>query len=670
MMREKTGIPVIIIGWLLLTATLATAAEDPPAGENRTLSPYFHIMDGTRAVDHLPLKSTRVRAAINGVIADVFVTQQYANEGPRPIHARYVFPASTRTAVHGMRMQVGEQVVVARMNARQTAKKEFNAAKHAGKSASLLTEARANVFSMQVANILPGDRIEIELHYTELLVPTGGIYEFIYPTVVGPRYSTVPEKGAGDHDLWLKNPYLKTGSPPASRFELAIHLSSPLAIRDLHCPSHDTQIAWQGQSETHVTLGESEIHGNNRDFILRYRLAGERIQTGLMLHEGREENVFMMMIQPPRRVAPASIPPREFIFVVDVSGSMNGFPLDTAKALLGNLIHDLRPVDTFNVVLFAGGAKLLAAQSLPASPANLAHARRLIDQESGGGGTQLLPALQKALSLPRTPGQARMVTVVTDGYIAVEKEVFSLIRDHLNQTNVSAFGIGTSVNRHLIEGMARAGHGEPFVVTDPGDAAATAARFKTTIEAPLLSRIRIEYQDIDVYDVEPPVFGDLFAGRPLVVSGKWRGRPSGVITVSGLSGTGPFVQRVGIHPPTPAADNPALPRLWARQRISRLADAETWMAADNARQEITALGLAYHLLTPYTAFIAVDESVRNKEGGQDVDQPLPLPLHVSNLAVGGARQVAEPDLYLMGAMVLLGWLIASILRKRHRKSTR
>lgn len=649
--------------FIVLCLPQASQAE----GKDKTLSPYFFIENGEEGVDQLPLKSTQVEVKINASIAQIKVMQQYANEGTRPIHARYVFPASTRAAVHGMRMQVGEQVVVAKIQERQAAKQTFETAKKEGKSASLLTEERANVFTMQVANILPGDTIRIELDYTELLVTTDGIYEFVYPTVVGPRYSTVPEAGAGDQQQWLKNPYLKEGMPPVTTFDIDVQIAAGLNISDMACPSHKTDITWQDGAQATVQLAATETDGGNRDYILRYRLADEEIQSGLMLFKGEKENFFLMMLQPPKRISPQAIVAREYIFVVDVSGSMNGFPLDVSKALLRDLIGSLRPVDRFNVVLFAGSARVLAPKSFPADDNHLAQAIALIDRQQGGGGTELRNALATALRLPRANGMARSMVVVTDGYIDVEQEVFALIDQNLSNTNFFAFGIGNSVNRLLIEGLAHVGQGEPFVVTNPAEAPAVAERFKKYIEAPVLSGITIQYEDWDVYDLEPRQVPDLFAQRPIMVCGKWRGQANGRIHLSGVSGQGSYSQVLDLAHLTPLESNSALPYLWARTRLSRLTDFNPDGEAEATRAEVVSLGLTYHLLTPHTAFVAVDETVRNPDGaGDDVNHPSPLPKGVSNLAVGGGHNVPEPGLVFMGALLCLGALASWVRRRSNR----
>jgi Ca-activated chloride channel family protein len=352
---------------VFLAGTLAWAE----VGNDKTLSLYFFIENGDPSVDRFPLKETDVQVKINGVIADVVVTQVYGNEGARPIHARYVFPASTRASVHGTRMTVGEQVVTARIQEREQAKKEFEKAKKEGKSASLLEQQRPNVFTMNLGNILPGDDVKIELHYTELLVPTEGAYSFVYPTVVGPRYSGQAEAEAPPTDRWIKSPYLKEGDLPPTRFKMTLAVSTGIPLQDLSSPSHKVDVSWESGSLAKVSLADARDFGGNRDFILHYRLAGKEIQAGLLLYEDKNENFFLLMVQPPHRVTTNDILPREYIFVLDVSGSMHGFPLATAKVLIRDLISHLRETDLFNVILFSGASSLMASCSVPSTQGNI-----------------------------------------------------------------------------------------------------------------------------------------------------------------------------------------------------------------------------------------------------------------------------------------------------------
>jgi Ca-activated chloride channel family protein len=388
-----------------------------------------------------------------------------------------------------------------------------------------------------------------------------------------------------------------------------------------------------------------------------------------MIYEGEDEKFFLLMVQPPERVEIEDIPPREYVFVVDVSGSMNGYPLNTAKKLLKDLIGGLRKTDKFNLVLFAGASKLMASQSVQATTRNIRRAIRILDLTRGGGGTELSRGLERSFSIPRDETYSRTIVIVTDGYISAEKEVFTLIRENLNRTNVFSFGIGTSVNRYLIEGMAKAGLGEPFIVTEPDEAHLAVDKFREYVQSPVLTRISIQYQGLETYDIEPPSIPDLFAQRPIVVFGKWRGELLGTIELRGSGGRGPYVQTIDVTHTTPLEMNHALRYLWARTRISRLSDFNFNNGDSENQAQITSLGLTYNLLTPYTSFIAVHEEIRNPEdNSKDVKQPLPLPKGVSNSAVGAScSNVPEPELTLMFG--ILATILASLfcLRKLRRE---
>ncbi len=651
--------------FILFTGAFLPVSVSAQTQQDKTLSPYFFVQ-GDPDTDRLPLKDTRVEINVSGIIADVTVLQTYRNEGSRPINARYVFPASTRAAVYAMRMQIGDQVIVAKIKEREKAKTEFDQAKKEGKSASLLEQNRPNVFSMSLANIMPGDQVEIQLRYTELLVPTDGVYEVVFPTVVGPRYSSQPESGASGEDQWIKSPYQHQGKKPTSEFHLSARVSAGVPIRDFRCDSHPILPQWQSPSIAKVALDDADQFQGNRDFILRYRLAGEQIASGLVLYQGEDENFFLYMAQPPERIASADIPDREYIFVVDVSGSMDGFPLETSKQLLRDLIGQLRPSDLFNVVLFAGDSTVLSKQSLPADQQNISNAIHLIEQQRGGGGTELLAAIQNAMSIPHNADVSRSIVLVTDGYISGEKGVFDYIRDHLDQSNVFSFGIGSSVNRYLIEGVAKAGMGEAFVVTHEGEASEVAAKFRDYIQSPVLTNIQFRADGFDIYDVNLSHIPDLFAHRPVILFGKWRGPVGGTFELQGKTGQGDYSTRLDVASVQPDDGNRALRYLWARSRIAELSDYGSGDLDADRIGQITALGLKYNLLTQYTSFIAVHEVVRNTQGpARDVDQPLPLPAGVSDQAVGGGTQSgSEPELiWLMIASLVIMIMIVSRRRR-------
>ncbi len=626
--------------WIALLPVVVLPAT-AGAREDRTLSPYFLVLSNDPAVDQLPLKSTRADVRIAGVIAQVEVTQVYKNEGQNTLEAIYVFPASTRAAVYAMKMTIGQRTIAARIKEREQARQDYEKAKAEGRSASLLEQQRPNVFQMNVANILPGDEIRVEFSYTELLVPEENVYEFVYPTVVGPRYSETSQEGAPDREKFVETPYQKKGESPLYQFGLDLVLRSGVPIAGIECPSHQIAAQMMGEKTASIHLPESTGSGN-RDFVLRYSLAGGKIETGMLLYPGKGEKFFLLMMEPPERVGKKDIVPREYVFIVDVSGSMNGFPLDTAKTLMKNLLSGLRADESFNLVLFAGTSALFKEKSVPGTEDNLEDALEFLGEREGSGGTSLLPALDRALKLPRTQGTSRIAVVVTDGYVTAEKEAFELIRGRMGEMNLFSFGIGSSVNRFLIEGMAKAGMGEPFVVLKPEESEKTARRFREYIESPVMQGIKLDFLGgFAAYDFEPVSIPDLFASRPIIVYGKYRGEPKGAVVVRGHVPGEQLEGRMEVAEANSSEDNAALRYLWARQKIVWLSDMNKLQRDDARVKQVIDLGLKYNLLTDYTSFIAVDTVVRaDGTKTETVKQPLPLPRGVGDRAVGGDRAYA------------------------------
>ncbi|HUG25774.1 VIT and vWA domain-containing protein [Piscinibacter sp.] len=670
----ETGRVLLCVALSLLAALMLMLSPPAHADDSEATkaeSPYFFVHSDDPGTDRLPLKSTTVDVRIAGVIADVTVTQHYRNEGQRAIEARYVFPGSTRAAVHAMTVRLGDRLLTAKIKEKQAARIEYDTAKKEGKTSALLEQHRPNVFQMNVANILPGDEVAVELRYTELLTPHEAQYGFVFPTVVGPRYNS--PRGEAAAQKWVATPYLPGGTPSPAAFDLKVTLDAPVALKEITSPSHDIGVSGAGTPQASVSLLRGDERPlDNRDFILNYRLAGDRIESGLMLYRGEEENFFLALVEPPKAVPARQINPRDYIFVVDISGSMHGYPLETAKALLQELIGGLRPSDTFNVMLFAGSSRMLSPASVPATRANIDRALRTIRESGGGGSTEIVPALRRIVALPKAADVSRSVIVVTDGYVTVEREVFQLIAQNLNRTNVFAFGIGSSVNRHLIEGIARAGQGEAFVVTKPDQAAAQAERLRRMIDSPVLTQVKARFEGLDVYDVEPAQLPDVLGGRPVMVIGKWRGDAglpaSGKLVVEGRSAEGAYRQDVAVDGRENQTSG-ALRHLWARQRIAELSDQEALEGGDARKTRITELGLRYSLLTQYTSFIAVDQRVRNPNPAlaPSVDQPSPLPEGVSPLAIGAeVPGTPEPAAWL-ALLVVIAIVAATVVSNRRRR---
>ena len=600
---------------------------------DKVLSPYFLVKSDDPNTDQLPLKKTSVQVNIVGVIADITINQVYKNEGENALEAIYTFPASSNAAVYAMEMTIGERIIRAKIEEKQKARNDYEAAKKEGKRASLLEQQRPNVFQMNVANIMPGDEIIVSLKYTEFLIPTEGIYQLIYPTVVGPRYSNKNEIST-DKNNYVNTPYLHQGEDSSYDFDIDINLLAGLPIQDISCKTHKINIKYSTTDKAIIKLDDSENKGGNRDFVFQYQLAGDNITSGLMLYEHEDENFFLMMVQPPKRIIKTDIPPREYIFINDVSGSMKGHPMDISKKIMRNLVCNLGPEDRFNVLVFAGTSGWMSDESLPATTENIEKAVYFIDNQKGSGGTEILYALKKALSFPRKfEEMSRSFVIVTDGYVNVEKEVFDLIRNNNDKANTFVFGIGSSVNRHLLEGIAHVGMGEPFIVLDMNETNEKAEKFREYITSPVLTQIKLDFSNFEVYDVEPITIPDVFAERPIIIYGKYKGKAEGTAKLKGFTGRKRWNAKIDISNFTPDDKNAALRYLWARKSIQMLDDYGSINSSID-KEKVTKLGLKYNLLTNYTSFIAIEEISTNNGELKTVKQALPSPLNVSNSAVG------------------------------------
>ncbi len=603
------------------------AQPNEAAEEKDASSPYF-MVQGASDVESFPLLETKAKVNIAGVIAEIELTQVYKNDGKKTIEAVYVFPLGTKSAIHAMRMQIGDRIIDAEIEETEKARQIYENAKDDGKVASLLEQKRPNVFQMKVANIMPGDEVKVIVKYTEMLVPENGIYEYVFPTVVGPRF-TGEQK---DKEDWTATPYLHEKENPPYKFDIKVNLKTGIPLSTISVLTHDVDIDKEYDKAV-ITLSKKEKYGGNRDFILRYSLKGNKIQTGLLLYPGEKENFFLLMLEPPNRVDINMVPPREYLFVLDVSGSMHGFPLDVTKALMKDIIEGLRKKDYFNILFFSGGSSVLSNEPLPATKENKKKAMDMVMSQTGGGGTRLLNALNRISSLRKKEGLSRIIVTATDGYISVEKEAFDHIRENLGENNFFAFGIGSSVNRYLIEGMARAGRGEPFIVTNQNEAKEKAAIFLDYIKSPLLTDIKTDFKGFETYDIEPISIPDLFAERPLVVFGKYK-KAGGKIIVTGNTPGKKYQKEINVKRSMENRENSAIKYLWAREKIATLDDYSK--VGTKVKEEVTKLGLKYHLMTQYTSFVAVDKIVRETGEVITVKQPLPLPQGVSDYAVGGS----------------------------------
>ena len=588
--------------------------------------------DGGQVLE-FPLAHTRVVAQVSGNVARVEVTQFYVNPSRDRLEAVYAFPLPPNAAVTDMMFRIGNRVVASEVRRREDAKRTYEAAKKEGRTAALTEQERPNLFTQSVANVPPGDTVAVILRYVHEVPFDDGRYTFHFPTTIGPRYvpgaPVAASQGSGpgwspDTDRVpdasrVTPPVLAPGQRAAHDVDILVRLVPAEAFEDVAARSHRV-VTGVGDGARLVALEEGD-RVPDKDFVLSWRPAGTAPGAHAVVQREKGEDWMLLFVQPPAEVAPALVRPKELVFLLDKSGSMMGAPIERAKALVERALGAMGPDDTFQIIAFDGATQAMTAAPVPATAESVARARRWLGQLSGGGGTEMLQGIRAALEAPADPRRLRMVVFCTDGFIGNEAEIIEAVAYHRGTARVFGFGIGTSVNRYLVEGVGRAGRGAAEIVDLKEPLEATVARLFRRLDRPVLTDLEASFEGAAVSDLLPARLPDLFAGQPLVVAGRVAsGRPTHVI-LRGRLGEHPWEARLpvlaGAAGTGSGAEQPVAGTLWARRRVDELLSARPTSPSPEAVEEIVAHALRFKLVTPYTSFVAVERELL-------VDPALPL----------------------------------------------
>ena len=598
-----------------------------------------------RVTGMCPLRHTSVDAEISGPLARVTVTQDFENTSNEKIEAVYTFPLPAKSAVDDMTMTVGDRVVKGTIKRREEAREIYERARRQGQVAALLDQQRPNIFTQAVTNLVPGARVKIVISYVETVPYDAGNYSFSFPMVVGPRY--MPGGGRVSDAARIAPPV----TPPATRaghdISVAVKIDAGVGIESIASTTHGVEVERPASNRAVVRLkNQNEIP--NRDFIVSYDVAGRAVSDAVLTHRGSRGGFFMLMLQPPERVTAAEVTPKEMVFVVDTSGSMSGFPIEKSKEVIKLAMDSLNPRDTFNLITFAGDTHVLFPRPVAATPENIREAQRFLLSRSGGGGTEMMKAIRAALDPSDQQDHVRIVCFLTDGYVGNDMEVVGEIKRHPN-ARVFAFGIGSSVNRFLLDKMADEGRGEVEYVGLNDDGSAAARRFHERVRNPLLTDIAVEWNGVSVSDVTPARSADLFAAKPLVIVGRYDRPGNGRVRLRGKRGGQDWSREIAVRLPESEARHDVLATLWARTRVEDLMS-EDWTGAQHSqmrgdlRESITQLGLQFRLMTQFTSFVAVEESTVTQGGVPvKVEVPVELPHGVSYEGIFGGRVSADAE---------------------------
>jgi Ca-activated chloride channel homolog len=626
---------VLALLFFFIAARKTFAANGPATGDTPGA---LSACDRTgKSLGSCPLVHTDVKAEISGILSRVTVRQQFQNPFKAPIEAVYAFPLPHNAAVDDMTIHAGPRTIRGVIKRREEARAIYERARAQGQLAALLDQERPNIFTQQLANILPGQNVDIVISYTETLKYANGGYSFIFPMTVGPRY--IPgwpigkEGGGWSHDTTrvpdasrITPPVTPPGTRSGHDISIEVSIDSGVLFENLRSAQHELAVLRRDTHSALVQLADRAVIPN-KDFILSFDVAASQVQEGVVMHRSAGDGYFMMILQPPRTCKPDQVVPKELVFVLDTSGSMQGFPIEKAKETMAMALAGLYPHDTFNLITFSGDTRILFPRPVPATPAHLELARQMLNGSYGSGGTEMMTAIRAALAPSDEQGHVRIVCFMTDGQVGNDMEIISEVQKHPN-ARVFSFGIGSEPNRFLLDKIAEEGRGAAEYVTLEGDAAAAAARFHERIRNPLLTDISLEWSGTPVSQIYPRRIPDLFSAEPIVVTGRYSHGGSATVRLRGRNSTVDFVKDLQLYFPEKEFHHEVLAKLWAREKIDALM-ADDFLGIQNGnpradiRESITRLGLDYGLMTQFTSFVAVEERIAN-EGGKSVTVPVPV----------------------------------------------
>lgn len=665
-MQKKSLLPVLAaalgLGGLIVQSGAAKPGAKASAAVNEPTEGTLYTIDKDgRPVGVCPLKHTDVNAEVSGFIARVSVVQEFTNDSRTPLEAVYKFPLPHDAAVDNMEMIIGKRVVKAQIKKKEEARKAYEDARNSGRRAALLDQERPNLFTQHVANIMPGDTVKIHIQYVETLKYEEGDYEFVFPMVVGPRYT--PQEMANPESVTVKR--TPEGVRAGHDINVKVSVDAGMSIGTVASPSHNVDVLKADANRMMVSLKNAQSIPN-KDFVLRYDTGGAKIKDAVLTHRSANQGgFFTLILQPPDRVAETEVTPKEIVFVVDTSGSMHGYPMDKIKEVIKMAFDGLHPRDTFNLITFSGDEHILFPKPVPATRENIATAWQFMQTRDGRGGTEMMKAIRAALDPSDAQDHLRVVCFMTDGEVGNDMEILAEIQRHKN-ARVFAFGIGNSVNRFLLDGMSRYGRGETQFVTLSEDGSAAAKKFQERVRTPVLTDISIDWNGLEVSDVYPQNIPDLFNAKPLVINGRFSHGGKRTIHLRGNVAGKPYAKEIEVDLAAAGPKHDVLATFWARKKVEHLTAAnfreiQYGRAKEDVKQAITQLGLDFRLMTQFTSFVAVEDKVVN-EGGQSrrVEVPVEMPEGVSYEGVYGEPKMAKSMAYRSAGVGFAGGVMSTM----------
>lgn len=548
----------------------------------------------------LVLRHTDVVVEVHAGVARTTMVQHFANPYDTPIEAVYKLPLPSDAAVDTMELTVGDRVIEGWVMERRAARQTYEDAKRDGKRAALLEQEQDNLFTQHVAGLCPGEHVTVTVQFSHQAEYEDGLYTVALPTTVGPKFSPPWVEDAEALDAPLGH--------TDRTVDITVYLQEDLPVETLYSDTHDITVTSEGSWGAMVGLVD-DVAMPNRDFALTWSLAGQQPRAAVITHkpDPLEAGYAAVTIEPQLLDDWFQARPRELLFTVDSSCSMSGEPYKTATETVLRALESARPDDTFNLVRFASAASSLYDRPQRVTPTTLAAAKRWLAQPPRGG-THMDEGILHSLKMPGDPDSLRLVLMLTDGYVGGAGHMFDTVRSNLGDARLFSLGVGSSVNRYLLEGLAEMGRGD-VAYHYPGRSSIeeTVDGFYRRIAHPAMSDIAIDWGSVDVYDVYPERIPDLWAGQPIRVVARYEGGGPTTVEITGVVGTQTVAMRLPVDFPEADGRHQGLASLWARHRIRDIEWYPRGRTPDQVRSDILDTALEHNLVSKYTSLVAVDD---------------------------------------------------------------
>ncbi|PYT13069.1 MAG: marine proteobacterial sortase target protein [Acidobacteria bacterium] len=655
--------------WNLIAPALAQECERPEAGppapvEAGAAGSGELLRKTPGGLVPLPVLDLRVSLEVTGILVHGALTQRFRNPTPEVIECVYVFPLPERAAVHRMEMRIGERRIVSLIREREEARQVYEKARQEGRKTALLEQERPNLFTTSAANINPGETIEVSLEYLQEIVYAGGEFSLSFPLTFTPRFAT---GGARDNDR-VTPPFARPDAAGFPRATLVARIDAGAPLQAVQSDSH----AIVTRRDGNVLLVEPRDGSvpADRDFHLRWRplLASEPRSTLFTEDRADGRYVLLMLLPPLENVGAGLGLPTETLFVLDVSGSMDGPSIEQARAALLAALDRLRPGDTFNILIFNHAVTAFRTGFLPAGSPDLEEARSWVRRLRADGGTRIDLALQRGLDLIKTghPDRAQRIIFLTDGGVDDEDDVLRMVRAGLGAARLHALGIGPAPNRYLMRKMAEAGQGLCEFISTTSGVDNRVDAFFARLSRPVMTDLELDWEGVASAEIYPSRLPDLFSGEPLFVSARLgAGHSVRRVLLKGRTHDGPIGFDLIAEDGNPLESGVAV--RWARARVESLTDALHENAdPDAVRRAVIDVSTAFGIVTRYTSLVAVEETPSASGDVRLVKVPSGIPLGSTLLGELPQGGTDEPLLFLVGILLVCSgaaWVLP-VLRAR------